>query len=198
LFQCTSLKENAHSRSDGDPEVQKEVFSTQLDLAKHFDLPIVIHCRSGPRGTFDAEESCLEVLEKTGISGFHNIHRHCFTENWDVACRWLRKYPNMCFGFTSIISSWEQNEKEKYEVLKRLPLRKILLETDAPYFRPNQYDCVKGGKNLCHYDKISFPPMAVNVAFVIAKAKNLDVNEVIRETTMNAKLFYRIMNYDEL
>ncbi|PIO75425.1 hypothetical protein TELCIR_02520 [Teladorsagia circumcincta] len=101
-------------------------------------------------------------------------------------------------GFTSLISSWEQHDKEKYEVLKRLPIRKILLETDAPFFRPNQYDCVRNGKNFSQYDKISFPPMAVNVAFVIAKAKNMDVNDVIRETTTNAKMLYGLMNYEQL
>ncbi|KAK5976522.1 hypothetical protein GCK32_002347 [Trichostrongylus colubriformis] len=174
-----------YMKSDGDPEVQKKVFLTQLNLSKKYDLPVVIHCRSGPRGSFDAEQSCFEVIEKAEMSRHHHVHRHCFNENWDVARRWLTRFWNVRFGFTSLISSWEQNEVEKYEVLKRLPLQNMVLETDAPYFRPNQYDCCRSGKVA--YDKTSFPPMAVNVAFVIAKAKNIDVNEVIRVTTLNTR-----------
>ncbi|XGW26451.1 hypothetical protein V3C99_007229 [Haemonchus contortus] len=185
-----------YMRSEGDPKVQKEVFMTQLSLAKAYDLPIVIHCRSGPRGTLNAEETCLEALDEAEISRYHNIHRHCFTENWDVALKWLRRFSNVRFGFTSVISSWEHNDKEKYDVLKRLPLRYMLLETDAPYFRPNQYDCVRNGKSFSPYDKISFPPMAVNVAFVIAKAKNINVNTVIEETTFNARHLYGLPTYE--
>ncbi|KHJ80890.1 hypothetical protein OESDEN_19430, partial [Oesophagostomum dentatum] len=68
-----------------------------------------------------------------------------------------------------MIANWEQTSPEKYEVLKRLPLRRMLLETDAPYFRPRQYDSAK--TNGC--ERFALPPMAVNVAFVIARAKGI-------------------------
>ncbi|ETN79425.1 hypothetical protein NECAME_09828, partial [Necator americanus] len=90
--------------------------------------------------------------------------------------------------FTSAVANWEQSAPEKYEVLKRLPLRRVLLETDAPYFRPRQYDAAK--TSVC--ERFALPPMAVNVAFVIAKAKNMDVNDVIRETTQNVLQMYCI------
>ncbi|VDO42293.1 unnamed protein product [Haemonchus placei] len=171
-----------YMRSESDPKVQKEVFMTQLSLAKAYELPIVIHCRSGPRGTLNAEETCLEALDEE-ISRFHNIHRHCFTENWDVALKWLRRFSNVYFGFTSVISSWEHNDKEKYEVLKRLPLEYILLETDAPYFRPNQ---------VCFSDGI----MPNEHAVELTRAKNINVNRVIEVTTYNARHLYGLPTYE--
>ncbi|KAK6016966.1 hydrolase, TatD family, partial [Ostertagia ostertagi] len=80
-----------YMRSTVDPEVQKEVFFTQLCLAKDYGLPIIIHCRSGHRGTLDAEASCMEVLDKAEIPSCYPIHRHCFTENWEVAVMWLKR-----------------------------------------------------------------------------------------------------------
>ncbi|KIH45677.1 hypothetical protein ANCDUO_24281, partial [Ancylostoma duodenale] len=114
-----------------------------------------------------------------GLSRFHNIHRHCFTENWEVAQKWIDAFDNIYFGFTSAVANWEQSAPDKYEVLKRLPLRRMLLETDAPYFRPRQgkidpaslekalveahslqhyrldYDSIK--TNTC--DRFALPPM---------------------------------------
>lgn len=180
-------------RSEAEPEVQRKVFLTQLELAKEYDVPVVIHCRSGPND--DAEDDCLEVFKEAKISRFHNIHRHCFTGTWSVAEKWLDKFVNVYFGFTSLIAVWEkENKVELLEVLKQLPLTRILLETDAPFFRPRQYESVKTAKN---FDRWSLPPMAVNVAFVIARVRNIDVNEVIRATTLNARQMYGLKSYEQ-
>ncbi|WKY07343.1 hypothetical protein Q1695_007075 [Nippostrongylus brasiliensis] len=183
-----------YKRSEVDPTVQKNVFQKQLQLAKDHELPLVVHCRSGSRG--DAETDCLDIMRGMGLSRFHNIHRHCFTGSWEVAKRWMRQYENIYFGFTSVCAAWEnsEGERQKYEVLEKLPLRRMLLETDAPYFRPTQYDYNKGPKGC---EKLSFPPMAVNVAFVIARAKNINVNEVIKVTTSNAMRMYCIKDFDD-
>ncbi|KIH64315.1 hydrolase, TatD family, partial [Ancylostoma duodenale] len=85
-------------RSDADSDVQVEVFRAQLALAKEYQVPLVIHCRSGPRGPGDAEKVCLSALNDMGLSRFHNIHRHCFTENWEVAQKWMDAFDNIYFG----------------------------------------------------------------------------------------------------
>ncbi|CAJ0603183.1 unnamed protein product [Cylicocyclus nassatus] len=177
-----------YMKSEVDSSVQVEVFNAQLAQAKNFEVPLVIHCRSGPRGPGNAEDICLSTMKAIGLPRFHNIHRHCFTENWEVARRWMDAFDNVYFGFTNVVASWEQSAPDKYDVLKRLPLRRILLETDSPYFRPRQYS--PSMTNDC--DKFALPPMAVNVAFIIAKAKNMDVNDVIRETSLNVKQMYCI------
>ncbi|EPB77607.1 hydrolase, TatD family [Ancylostoma ceylanicum] len=231
-----------YMKSDADSDVQVEVFRAQLALAKEYQVPLVIHCRSGPRGPGDAEKVCLSAL--------NDVMSRQKTGRGDVG------YISYFEGFTSAVANWEQSAPDKYEVLKRLPLRRMLLETDAPYFRPRQtwvldrrtsvpmsdalgkdrpslglsrfhnihrhcftenwdiaqkwmdafdniyfglfpvmgfirnYDSAK--TNNC--DRFALPPMAVNVAFVIAKAKNMDVNQVIRETTQNALQMYCIRN----
>ncbi|KHJ87449.1 hydrolase, TatD family [Oesophagostomum dentatum] len=75
-----------------------ECYTAQLALARKKDVPLVIHCRSGPRGPGDAEKMCLSAMEEAGLSRFHNIHRHCFTENWDTAQKWMESYDNVYFG----------------------------------------------------------------------------------------------------
>ncbi|VDO78728.1 unnamed protein product [Heligmosomoides polygyrus] len=143
------------TKSEAEPEVQRKVFLTQLELAKEYDVPVVIHCRSGPND--DAEDDCLEVFKEAKISRFHNIHRHCFTGTWSVAEKWLDKFVNVYFGFTSLIAVWEkENKVELLEVLKQLPLTRILLETDAPFFRPRQ-KAVSTVKNLETNDDVDQP-----------------------------------------
>ncbi|VDL63265.1 unnamed protein product [Nippostrongylus brasiliensis] len=184
-YKCLAIGECGldYKRNDVDATTQKRVFMAQLLLAKEHDLPIVIHCRSGPRG--DAESDCLQVMQQAELPTSHLIHRHCFSESWKVAKRWLQEYTNIHFAFTSICASWENpKHKNKWEVLEKLPLGKILLETDGPYFKPAQYHSLANNDTR---DDVSYPPMAVNVAFIIARAKNIDVNEVIKTTTENTR-----------
>ncbi|KAK6752498.1 hypothetical protein RB195_003739 [Necator americanus] len=104
-----------YMKSDVVSEVQVEVFRAQLALAKEYQIPLVIHCRSGSRGLGDAEKICLSVMNDVGLSRFHNIHRHCFTESWEVAKKWIDAFDNIYFGFTSAVANWEQSAPEKYE-----------------------------------------------------------------------------------
>ncbi|VDL63648.1 unnamed protein product [Nippostrongylus brasiliensis] len=130
-------------------------------------------------------------MQQAELSTSHFIHRHCFSESWQVAKRWLQEYTNIYFGFTSTCASWENNtqHKNKWELLEKLPLDKMLLETDAPYFNPAQYHSLTNNDTR---EDVSYPPMAVNVAFIVARAKIIDVNEVIRTATENTRRLYRI------
>ncbi|VDL86290.1 unnamed protein product, partial [Nippostrongylus brasiliensis] len=188
-FRCVAIGECGldYLKNDVDPATQKEVFLLQLRLAKAYDLPVVIHCRSGPKG--DAEADCLKIMEEADLPRSHNIHRHCFTETWEVAKDWFTRYDNVYFGFTSVCASWERKDSQRWEVLQKMPIHRMLLETDAPYFRPAQYQQVEEHKRT---GWIALPTMAVNVAFIIARAKSMDVNDVIRATTANTQQMYRI------
>lgn len=64
----------------------------------------------------------------------HKIHLHCFTGQWKTASKFLDSFENLCIGVTPLVSYSESVR----EVALKIPLDRLLLETDAPYFYPNQ------------------------------------------------------------
>lgn len=103
-------------------EVQKEVFRAQMNLAKELNLPVVIHDR-------DAHGDTLEIMkEYPEVKGIV----HCFSGSVEFAreCIKLGYY----IGITGVITF--KNAKKIVDVVKDVPLEKLLVETDAPYMAP--------------------------------------------------------------
>ena len=87
--------------------------------------PIILHIR-GTRASIVAKV----IMRIVNLPSAWPIHMHCYTDTW-VSCKeWVDEWTHMKFGFTSDTFS--------PEVIKNLPLSKILLETDAPYFLPEE------------------------------------------------------------
>lgn len=144
-------------------EKQREVFVTQLSLAKELGLPVMIHCRM-------AHEDVIEILGKyTGINGTI----HCFTGNWEQA----QKYMDLGFylGINGIIFKFDINE-----VIKRTPLDKILVETDCPYLTPPKANAERNEPVFVKY-----------VAERIAELKGITFEEIAHKTTENAKKLFK-------
>ena len=80
----------------------------------------------------DVSVNVFQILPKN-----YKIHRHCFTGNWTEAEVWLSMFPNSYIGLTPLIT-WERNPRAQAprQVAARIPLTRLLLETDAPYFVP--------------------------------------------------------------
>jgi TatD DNase family protein len=142
-------------------EKQKEVFLKQLDLAKELNLPVIIHCRM-------AHEDLIGIL-KPRLSGV----MHCFTGDWAQAQQYLDM--GLHLGFNGIIFKFDVDE-----VIEKVPLEKILIETDCPYLTPPPMT----GRNE--------PIFVRYVAEKIAKIKGLSYNEISRITTENAKKLFKI------
>lgn len=109
---------------EGNPskEVQKEVFRTQMNLAKKLNLPVVIHDR-------DAHGDTLEIMkESPSVKGIV----HCFSGSVEFAreCVKLGYY----IGITGVVTF--KNAKKIADVVKDVPLEKLLVETDCPYMAP--------------------------------------------------------------
>lgn len=64
------------------------------------------------------------------------IHLHCFTDDWDWAQKWMSEFPNLFIGITNLVTY--NSAVETHDVVKRIPLDRLLLETDAPYFVPRR------------------------------------------------------------
>lgn len=118
------------SRDLDEAELQKwrqiAWFHAQAELAKKYDLPVVIHTRN-------CSELTLSELKKSGLQKFVI---HCFSENWDFAESILRISPETKISFTGILTY--ENSKNIQEVAQKVPLEKIMIETDAPYLIPAQ------------------------------------------------------------
>ena len=148
-----------------DKKTQIKVFREQLELAKDLDMPVVIHNR----------ESDKDLYDNLKNSKINNGVIHCYSS--DV------KYANKIFdlgllvSFTGILTF----SKSLQEVVKEIPLEKMMIETDSPYLTPIPF---RGKRNEPH--------MVSLVAEKIAEIKNISIDEVANVTTETAKNFFGI------
>ena len=144
--------------------VQKEVFQSQLALARELDLPAVIHNR-------DADEDILKILEEVR---YERSVLHCFSSDTEMAGRAVSLG---CFlSFTGNVT-FGKNHTES--VLLTTPLNRIMLETDCPFMTP-----------VPNRGKLNEPANILHIAQWIAKVKRIDVSEVAESTTSTAQIFF--------
>lgn len=147
---------------------QHQVFERQLRLAVSLKKPLVIHCR-------EADADLLDIMKKF-VPSDYKIHRHCFTGSYSVIEPLLKYFPNMSVGFTAVLtysSAWEARD-----ALRQIPLERIIVETDAPYFLPRQVP-----RSLCQY---AHPGLALHTVREIARVKEESLSRtlsVLRENT---------------
>lgn len=156
-------------------EKQGEIFLKQLNLAKELNLPVILHCRL-------AHNDLLEILNITMKQWGNETMKgviHCFTGNWEQAQKYLEM--GFYFGFNGLIFKKIEGAPNWQEIIKKLPLEKILVETDCPYLAPPPFE---GQRNKPLYVKY--------VAQKIAEIKNLSYEEIARITTQNAKDLFKI------
>lgn len=108
-------------------EEQKKFFIAQINLAKKYNLPIIIHNRK-------SKDDIFQILEKTD---FKNFIFHCYSENLEYAQKLLEFAPNCKISFSGIVTF--KNAEDIQETAKNIPLKNILVETDSPYLTPSPY-----------------------------------------------------------
>ncbi len=147
-----------------DSDTQKKVFLDQLKLAKKLNLPAVIHCRDAYE---DLYTTILNSNHKKGVI-------HCFSGSIEFA----KKIINLGFyiSFTGMITF----VKELENIIHKIDLKHIMIETDSPYLAPVPY---RG--------KINQPAYVNKVAEKIAEIKNISIEEVEKITTNNANLLFK-------
>ncbi len=147
------------------PEVQRRAFHLQLELVQKLKKPIVIHQRS-------AEAEIFQTLSQ--FSGLRGVI-HSFTSSWE----WAKKFLDLGFylSVNGIITF--AKDPALREAVEKIPLDRLLLETDCPYLAPPP-----------HRGKRNEPLYVQHVAAFVAHLKNLPSAGVIQVTTENAiKLF---------
>jgi TatD DNase family protein len=144
-------------------DVQHTVFREQIRLARKLGMPIVIHNR-------DAHHDILEILKEEKAAEVGGI-MHCFSGSRETAKQCLDMNFYISFGGPVTF----KNAKQPKEVLARVPLNKLLIETDAPYLTPHPY---RGKRNETSYVRL--------VAETAAEILGIGLEELANVTTQNA------------
>lgn len=149
-----------------DKEKQKELFCRQLELAHELKLPVIVHSR-------DAAEDTLDILKKYRPRGVV----HCFSGSAETASEIIKL--GMYIGFTGVLTF--KNAKKALKALEKVPMDRLLLETDCPYMAPVPFR----GKR-CDSSMIAY------TAEKAAEIKGIGIQEMLDVTCRNGMEFYSI------
>lgn len=142
--------------------VQQESFRNHLQASAQIGLPTIVHTR-------EAREDTLNIIREAGDISVGGV-LHCFTETLEMAKAALDL--NYMISFSGIITF--RNATDLRDVVKQIPLERILIETDAPYLAP-----------VPHRGKKNEPQYVVEVAQCIADLKGVRVEAVAEQTAAN-------------
>lgn len=148
---------------------QKEALRVQLELAARMDLPVNIHLRDAWEDFFAILKDCAQLHLRGNL--------HCFTSSYEVYEQ-ANRYGDFSVGIGGVVTFKNAGIAR---VLERIPLEKILLETDAPYLAPVPH---RGQRN-----ESAFLPL---VAAKVAEIKGLTTGEIETITTRNAEKLFGI------
>ena len=147
---------------------QIELFKQQLEIAKKHALPVAVHTR-------EAEQDTAEIL--TGdVCGV----MHCFTSSWNLAKKMLDR--GFFFSASGILTF--KNAVEVRETFAKIPMDRIVIETDSPYCAPVPY---RG--------KVCEPAMVIETARVLSEIKGIQFTDLENLLMQNAKKLYPKMIY---
>lgn len=149
-------------------ESQRIAFEAQLALAADLGLPVVIHSR----------ESIVDVKAIVANAAPKKAVLHCCTESWEDVADWVER--GYLLSFTGIVT-YPKSDLIR-ETVRRCPLERMMIETDAPYLAP-----------VPHRGKRNEPAYVMEVAKMIADIKGMSLAEVDEITTRNTVQFFNLV-----
>ena len=152
----------------GDLTWQRNRFRTHINAAKITKKPLIIHSR-------DAKDDTIKILTEESANEVGGV-MHCFTETWEMAQAAMDM--NFYISFSGIVTF--KSATELKEVAKKVPLDRMLIETDSPYLAPMPH---RGKQNQPAYVKL--------VAEYIAELRDISVQEIADQTSDN---FHRLFS----
>ena len=148
-------------------EQQKQAFRQQLEWAIEFNRPVVIHTR-------DSMQDTVDIVREYHSKGIRGVF-HCFTGSYEIASQLIDM--NFYLGIGGVLTYKNAGIQE---VIQRIDLKHLVLETDAPYLTPHPF---RGKRNESLYVKI--------VAEKLAELKGVSTAEVEKITTLNAEQLFK-------
>lgn len=156
-------------RLSGDLEWQRERFRNHIRAARECGKPLIIHTRS-------SAEDTIRIMREEQAEQVGGV-MHCFTENWEIAQAALAL--GFYISFSGIVTF--KNAAQIKDVAQRVPLERMLIETDSPYLAPVPY---RG--------KLNQPAYVKHVAEEIALLRGITVDEVGTATSANFSRLFRV------
>ena len=149
--------------------LQQAVFAKQIDIANQLNKPVIVHTRS-------AREDTIALLKQHHAEKCGGV-LHCFTENWEMAKQALD------LGFYISISGIVtfKNAEDLREVVRKIPLDRLLVETDSPYLAPVPYR-----------SKQNQPAYVREVCEYVATLKGISLEDCAKITTRNFEQLFKI------
>ena len=148
-------------------DLQLKAFRMQMELAREVKLPVIVHEREAH------EDGMAVVREFSDVTGVF----HCYSGSAEMAAQLVDK--GWYIGFTGVITF--KNARKAIETIQRIPLERIVLETDCPYMAPEPF---RGKRND--------PGYMFRMAEKLAEVKGISVEEAQAVTLENGKRLYRI------
>lgn len=154
---------------DNDIDAQHRRFTTHIEAAIACDLPLIIHSRS-------AKQDTLKLLREHGAEKVGGV-LHCFTEDWDMA----RQAIDLGFYISiSGIVTFNQAENVR-EMAKKIPLERLLIETDSPWLSPAPYRGKPNHPGRVHY-----------VAEKLAEIRGENISVLAQTTFENTNRLFKL------
>ena len=150
-------------------EMQKECFVRQIDLARRTGKPLVIHSR-------EAAGDTLDIMRSENAGDIGGIV-HCYSYSPEMAEIYVDM--GMYIGVGGVVTY--NNAKNLKEVVRRIPLERIVLETDCPYLTPHPNRGKRNDSSNLKY-----------IAQAVSELKEIPYDEVVRQTWENAHTVYKI------
>lgn len=150
-------------------DVQQKAFRAQINLARRVKKPIIIHDR-------DAHGDIMQVMKEEKVQDIGGV-LHCFSGSWEMAKECLKM--NFYISIAGPVTF--SNGGKLKEIAQKVPLDKLLIETDSPYLTPSPH---RGKRNESTYVKY--------VAEEIAKLRGITLKELANATLANGKLLFNI------
>ena len=148
-------------------DIQRHCFRQQLELARELQLPVVIHVR-------EAYEDFLTVIREQAAA-LPAVILHCFSGTWEMAEKCLDWGCFLSIPGTVTFAKAQMQQ----DVAQRIPLERLLLETDAPFLAPEPY---RG--------KTNEPSYLLHTARKISELRQLPLDELANQTTTNARIVF--------
>lgn len=149
-------------RSEANMKWQHDRFRVHIHAAKELGKPLIVHTRQ-------ARQDTIAILKEENASETRGV-LHCFTEDWEMAKQALDL--DFYISFSGIVTF--KNAVELQEVAKKVPLNRMLIETDSPYLAPMPY---RG--------KVNQPAYVKHVAEFLANLRGIDFVDLAEKTTEN-------------
>jgi len=154
-------------RSQGDLHWQRERFSVHINAARQTGLPLIVHSR-------EAHDDTAAILSAELDKGVYGV-MHCFTYGWAQAKIYLDM--GMYISFSGIVTF--NSAQALKEVAEKIPLDRMLIETDSPYLAP-----------VPHRGKSNRPAFVTHVAKCIAEIRGVSLEEIASATLANYKTLF--------